>query len=86
MLHVEQPPFALMSSVFQQFEMDWDTHNNNEPFWGPMHDMNLDEVAQSGGFEKDKIIQTFCPFMIPRADGSVDKASKGEWFLFGAWR
>ena len=41
MLHVEQPPFKMIDDPFDQLMKDWDTHNNNEPFWGPMHYMDL---------------------------------------------
>jgi len=86
MLHVEQPPFATMKSVWQQFEMDWDTHNNNEPFWGPMHDMDLEDVAVKGGFAKDKVEQIYAPFVMPQTDGSMHVPEKGEWFFFAAWK
>jgi ubiquinone/menaquinone biosynthesis C-methylase UbiE len=86
MLHVEQPPFAMMDSAWRQFEMDWDTHNNNEPFWGPMHDMDLEDVGIKGGFAKDKIDQVFAPFVVPQADGSIHVPDKGEWFFYTAWK
>ena len=84
MIHVEQPPFATMKSVWQQFVMDWDTHNNNEPFWGPMHDMDLEDVADKGGFRKQDVLQTMAPFVIPLDDGRAVPAEKGEWFFFTA--
>jgi len=86
MLHVEQPPFAMMDSAWRQFEMDWDTHNNNEPFWGPMHDMDLEDVGIKGGFAKDKIEQVFAPFVVPQPDGSMHVPDKGEWFFYAAWK
>jgi len=84
MLHVEQPPFALMDSAWRQFEMDWDTHNNNEPFWGPMHDMDLEDVAVKGGFDKNNVEQTMAPFVVPQHDGSMHVPEMGEWFFFAA--
>ena len=86
MLHVEQPPFETMKTLFEQFEMDWDTHNNNEPFWGPMHDMDLKLVAEKAGFDEEKIIYENCPFVIPLDDGSLKLSETGSWFLFGAWK
>jgi hypothetical protein len=64
--------------------MDWDTHNNNEPFWGPMHDMDLEDVAVKGGFRKQDVLQTTAPFVIPLDDGRAMPAEKGEWFFFTA--
>jgi len=86
MVHAEQPPFAMMDTPWQQFEMDWDTHNNNEPFWGPMHDMNLEEVAVTGGFARENVQQVMTPFVIPQPDGSRQIPEKGNWFLFAAWK
>lgn len=86
MLHVEQPPFAMMNSAWQQFVMDWDTHNNNEPFWGPMHDMELEDVAVKGGFKSKDVVQTMAPFVIPQDNGKAVPAAKGEWFFFCAWK
>ncbi|MEQ8246811.1 MAG: class I SAM-dependent methyltransferase [Alphaproteobacteria bacterium] len=86
MLHVEQPPFAMMDSAWRQFEMDWDTHNNNEPFWGPMHDMDLADVAVKGGFAPNKVEQVFAPFVVPQQDGTMHVPEKGEWFFFAAWK
>ena len=86
MLHVEQPPFHLMKTVFEQFEMDWDTHNNNEPFWGPMHDLDLVKVSISSGFTQSNTFEKFCPFVIPQEDGSYKEAKAGNWFLFGSWK
>ena len=57
MIHVEQPPFEKINDLFDQLMGDWDTHNNNEPFWGPMHDMNLQSVALKAGFKKNNILQ-----------------------------
>ena len=86
MLHVEQPPFHLMKTVFEQFEMDWDTHNNNEPFWGPMHDLDLIKISSESGFKKSKTFEKFCPFVIPQEDNSIKEAKAGNWFLFGSWK
>ncbi len=84
MIHVEQPPFKTMKTVWQQFVMDWDTHNNNEPFWGPMHDMDLEDVAVKGGFKKQDVLQTYAPFVTPLDDGRAVPAERGEWFFFTA--
>ncbi len=86
MIHAEQPPFKMLPNAYAQFENDWDTHNNNEPFWGTMHDMDLEDVAQKAGFKRQDIFQTMGPFVMPQADGRMIVADKGAWFLFGAWK
>ena len=83
MLHVEQPPFAMINDPFDQLMKDWDTHNNNEPFWGTMHDMDLPDVAMKSGFDKEHIIETFIPLLTPTKKNKFN-VGKGEWFAFGA--
>ncbi|MSO64362.1 MAG: class I SAM-dependent methyltransferase [Alphaproteobacteria bacterium] len=86
MVHVEQPQFRFLPTPWAQFENDWDTHNNNEPFWGPMHDMDLEDVARTAGFTKKDVIQESAPFVMPLADGTKHVAAKGTWFFFAAWK
>lgn len=83
MIHVEQPTFDLIPDPFDQLMKDWDTHNNNEPFWGTMHDMDLSDVVIKGGFSKDSIIKTFAPLITPTEENKFN-IGKGQWFIFGA--
>ncbi len=85
MLHVEQPPFRWFDDPFEQFERDWDTHNNNEPFWGPMHDMDLEEVAVKGGFARENVLQEYADLMKPTEDNRYAPAA-GQWYVFAAWK
>jgi ubiquinone/menaquinone biosynthesis C-methylase UbiE len=85
MLHVEQPTFDMLPTPYAQFENDWDTHNNNEPFWGTMHNMDLEDVALKAGFKRQDIFREMAPFVMPQADGRMLVADKGAWFFFGAW-
>ncbi len=62
MLHVDVPSKALAKTPYQQFMADWDTLNNNEPFWGTfMFEINMTEVAKAAGFAPDKIKETMAP-------------------------
>ncbi len=47
----EQPPYE-GKPAFEQFLGDWDTLNNNEPFWGAFHDMDVVEMCRKAGFRK----------------------------------
>ena len=85
MMHVEQPPFRWFDDPFEQFVRDWDTHNNNEPFWGPMHDMDLEEVAVGAGFRRDDVVQEMAQLITPTATDKYN-VGKGEWYVFGAWK
>jgi ubiquinone/menaquinone biosynthesis C-methylase UbiE len=89
MLHVEVPQYHGMDP-YDSFILDWDTYNNNEPFWGTLHDMDLVELATSGGFAREKIIQVAIPsaFKMARSRTGLfqggDFGGGGEWFVFGA--
>lgn len=84
MIHVEQPPFTWATSPFDAFTRDWDTHNNQEPFWGRMHDMDLEQVAMKGGFKKQNIFQEMAPLVTPVPGDNYNLAPAGAWFIFGA--
>ena len=85
MLHVEQPPFRWFDDPFDQFVRDWDTHNNNEPFWGRMHDMDLEEVAAKGGFARENVLQEMAQLIRPTETDRYAKAD-GQWYIFAAWK
>tara|TARA_B100001094_G_scaffold317364_1_gene359667 strand:- start:888 stop:2063 length:1176 start_codon:yes stop_codon:yes gene_type:complete len=56
----ELPPYHGVDP-WTQFIRDWDTHNNNEPFWAAMHEMDLSEVAISAGFKKSNYWEGYGP-------------------------
>ncbi|MDT8320714.1 MAG: methyltransferase domain-containing protein [Xanthomonadales bacterium] len=90
MVHLETPPYAAMEDPFDEFIMDWDTYNNNEPFWGPSHDIDYHDLAAEAGFDRDKVLPTLAPSALADAKGRTGKfqcgdfAGAGEWFLFTA--
>ncbi len=57
MLHIEQPQYQGMDP-YDQFMRDWDTFGNNEPFWGTLHDLDLEELAVKSGFARSKVRQS----------------------------
>src|SRR6478672_3969724 len=89
MLHVEAPLYRDMDA-FTAFMYDWETANNNEPFWSGMRDLDLVAVATEAGFAADKLIQAFVPNGIWRTKAANGKpqtpnfSSRGTWFTFGA--
>jgi SAM-dependent methyltransferase len=85
MLHVEQPPFRWFEDPFDQYVRDWDTHNNNEPFWGPMHDMDLEQVAVDAGFARKDVVQEMTPLIKPTTTDNYAKGP-GAWYVFAAWK
>lgn len=52
MVHADFPGYGGMDALTQAM-IDWDTYNNNEPFWGPMRDMDLVAAAREVGFSGD---------------------------------
>lgn len=92
MCHAEVPQYEGMSA-FDAFMLDWDTYNNNEPFWGPMHDMDLVKLAQGAGFAEKSVFQAVVPSAIETAAAKKgrtdvlqggDFAGSGVWFVYGA--
>ncbi|MCC7413762.1 MAG: class I SAM-dependent methyltransferase [Gammaproteobacteria bacterium] len=90
MVHAETPPYAGMDA-FDAFMLDWDTRNNNEPFWARSHEIDLKKLAAGAGFDPANAFETFAPsaFQQARARRSHvfqggDFGGGGSWFLFGA--
>ncbi len=89
MLHQEVPQYEGMPP-YDAFILDWDTYNNNEPFWGTVHSMDLQKLAESAGFAAGNVIQTMIPSALERAEARTDKFQGGDfggggaWFVFGA--
>lgn len=89
MLHQEVPQYEGMPP-YDAFILDWDTYNNNEPFWGTVHSMDLQKRAESAGFAAGNVIQTMIPSALERAKARTEKFQGGDfggggaWFVFGA--
>ncbi len=90
MAHAETPPYKDMDA-FDAFMLDWDTRNNNEPFWARAHEIDLKKLAQSGGFDPRHEFETLIPsaFQIAQARRSQvfqggDFGGGGFWFLYGS--
>lgn len=89
MVHAETPQYAGMAP-YDAFILDWDTYNNNEPFWGQLHDTNLKELIRGAGFHEDCFFQHMQPSAVAQAQGRTnlfqggDFGGGGAWFLYGA--
>ncbi|MGF1988719.1 MAG: class I SAM-dependent methyltransferase [Nostoc sp. ZfuVER08] len=82
MLHVEAPLYRHMDA-YMQFVFDWETANNNEPFWSAVRDLDLVTVATEAGFSADKTFEKFVPNGAWKAQGDKSK-SFGTWFVVAA--
>lgn len=89
MAHLEAPQYHGMEP-YDAFMFDWDTYNNNEPFWGAMRELDLMALASAAGFAREKVLQTFVPsaWQSTRLRASRfqcgDFGGGGQWFVFVA--
>lgn len=90
MVHAETPPYKNLEP-FDAFMLDWDTRNNNEPFWGRSHDIDYVELSQKAGFDPETVFEVMAPsaYQIAQARRSKvfqggDFGGGGLWFLYGA--
>ncbi len=86
MLHVETPPYEGMAP-FDTFLFDWDSENNNEPFWRKSHQLDLDALASEAGFQNAPI-KVMAPSAFQEAQRSMtfqggDFGGGGVWFIYG---
>ncbi|MEU8192242.1 class I SAM-dependent methyltransferase [Microbispora amethystogenes] len=60
MIHAEYPPFDTMDP-FAQFLVEWDTTNNNEPFWSKVRTLDLVAMAATAGFDPATVHRELIP-------------------------
>jgi ubiquinone/menaquinone biosynthesis C-methylase UbiE len=91
-LHLEQPQYEGMEP-FEAFMRDWDTYNNNEPFWTRMHEADLARLVAASGFPADAYFETTMQAKVDRAlfpapvgseGGQEDYGRTPTWTAFGA--
>ncbi len=89
MLHAETPPYKDMDA-FDAFMLDWDTRNNNEPFWARSHEIDLRTLSTDAGFDADHQIETLIPSAFQVAEAARSKVFQGGdfgggglWFVYG---
>lgn len=90
MVHVEAKPYEGMHP-YDAFMLDWDTFNNNEPFWRASHSVDYHMLARAAGFEAGKVYTGMVPSALGEAARARttlhqggDFAGSGEWFVFSA--
>ena len=89
MIHAETPPYKGMDP-FDAFMLDWDTRNNNEPFWSRSHEIDLDALSEKNGFDSEGQFEEMIPsaFQVAEAKRSEvfqggDFGGGGLWFVYG---
>ncbi len=89
-LHVETPPFRELD-LFEAFMLDWDTRNNNEPYWHASHKLVPADIAEETGFGRDAALEAWQPSVFGEAEAARtrlwqggDFGGSGLWYLWGA--
>ncbi len=59
MLHVDVPVRNSDLDVFDRVMADWETENNNEPFWRGLHALDLHSMAIAAGFARESIFDEY---------------------------
>jgi ubiquinone/menaquinone biosynthesis C-methylase UbiE len=86
MIHAEAPLYRHMD-IYTAFIYDWQTANNNEPFWSAMRELDLTAVATEAGFQVDKVSETFVPngaWKTASNAQTVKFSNRGTWFVLAA--
>lgn len=84
-LHLEQPSYTDDMPLYEQFIRDWDAHNNNEPFWTRLHDINIGDIIQKAGFDADNQFATQVA-SAAKLEGPEDHGRGAAWHAYGAWK
>jgi ubiquinone/menaquinone biosynthesis C-methylase UbiE len=90
-VHLEQPQYEGMDP-YEQFIRDWDCYNNNEPFWGMMHEYELKPMMAAAGFDPAQYFETKVRGVVdrtifPEATGEKEDYGRAAlWTAFGAWK
>ncbi len=92
MVHSETPPYKDMDE-YDAFILDWDTYNNNEPFWGYTHELDLESLVSDAGFNPEDVFEAMVPSVFEAAQNKRtnifqggDFGGGGIWYLWGCWK
>jgi SAM-dependent methyltransferase len=88
-IHAETPPYRALE-IFDAFMLDWDTRNNNEPYWGASHEIEPAAIAGETGFDPAKAFEGNHPSAFDAAEASRtrvfqggDFGGGGMWYVWG---
>lgn len=92
-LHVEQPQYKDPMDLFEQFQRDWDAYYNNEPFWSKMHEVDVLQMMEDVGFERENFVEgnvkakpDLSIFPPSETGAHEDRGRAAAWYAFGAWK
>ena len=88
-VHAETPPYRDLDK-FDAFMLDWDTRNNNEPYWGASHEIVPAEIARETGFDPANAFEGMQPSAFDEAEAKRTKVFQGGdfggggmWYVWG---
>ena len=88
-VHAETPPYRDLPP-YDAFMLDWDTRNNNEPYWGASHELAAADLAAETGFDPAKAFEAYQPSAFDAAEARRTKVFQGgdfggggAWWLWG---
>lgn len=88
-IHAETPPYRDLEP-FDAFMLDWDTRNNNEPFWGASHEIVPAQIAAETGFDPADAFEGMQPSAFDEAEAKRTKVFQGGdfggggmWYVWG---
>lgn len=88
MLHLEQPQYSENMPLYEQYMRDWDSYNNNEPFWSAMHETDLIALLSSVGFDAAAVNVASLKGVSDYEDGqgptSVEHGRAPDWHAYVA--
>ena len=89
-IHAETPPYRALDT-FDAFMLDWDTRNNNEPYWGASHAIVPADIAAETGFDPTSAFEGYQPSAFGEAEAkrtnvfqAGDFGGGGSWYVWGA--
>jgi SAM-dependent methyltransferase len=88
MLHLEQPQYSDNMPLYEQYMRDWDSYNNNEPFWSAMHEIDLIDLLAGVGFDAGAVqvasLKGVTDYEGDAAPTSVEHGRAPDWHAYVA--
>ncbi|MBZ0333011.1 class I SAM-dependent methyltransferase [Marinobacter sp. AL4B] len=89
----ETPPYKDLDT-YDAFMLDWDTRNNNEPFWRASHKIEPSVALSDAGFASEKVLEILAPSAFEanlkerytHVFQGGDFGGAGQWYVYGAWK
>jgi SAM-dependent methyltransferase len=88
-IHAETPPYRDLDP-FDAFMLDWDTRNNNEPFWEASHELEPRKIGAEAGFDPVAMFEGTQPSAFDAAEAERtrvfqggDFGGGGMWYVWG---